>query len=83
MEQQQKSGGFINDEQVKALQILLQGVQVGQKRGAYSLDEAETLSKAVKQFLVTEEKKPEPPKSNLNVNDTITEEDEDDDPRVI
>ncbi len=48
----EEGGGYLGPEQVKALQTLLQGVQVAQKRGAYDLSEAEILSRAVKQFIV-------------------------------
>lgn len=47
--------------QEKAVQVLIQGVMVAQKRGAFQLEEAEMLSKAVKCFVkkdsqVTEDK---------------------------
>jgi len=42
------------DPQIKALNILINGIKVAQKRGAYELQEAELLWNAIKTFLVDE-----------------------------
>ena len=54
-ENPQQEGGRISKEQVQGLMVLIQGVQLAQKRGAYSLEEAEKLSLSVKQFIVNDE----------------------------
>ena len=41
-----------DDPQLKALNILINGIKVAQKRGAYELQEAEVLWNAVKVFMV-------------------------------
>lgn len=43
-------------EQNKAIQILVNAVEIAQKRGAYSLLEAGQILEAVKVFIKTEEK---------------------------
>ena len=43
-----------NDRQLKALKVLIDGVKMAQKRGAYELPEAELLWNAIKVFLVNE-----------------------------
>lgn len=80
--QRQEGGGYLSADQVKALQTLLQGVQVAQKRGAYDLSEAELLSQAVKRFVVSrseveqaQQQSTEQSSSSLNENE--------DEPRVI
>jgi len=53
----------------RAISVLIQGVEIAQKQGAYTLDDAELLAKAVKFFKNTakvtpaesEEKAPETP----------------------
>ena len=42
------------DPQLKALNVLINGIKVAQKRGAYELQEAELLWNAIKTFLVDE-----------------------------
>jgi len=54
--------------QDQALGILIQGVRVGQKNGAYSLEDAELLAKAVKTFVPP--KAPEGEAAELVVEDT-------------
>jgi predicted RNA-binding protein YlxR (DUF448 family) len=83
-------GGYISKEQISAIQILLQSVQVAQKRGAYELPEAEIISKAVKQFIMNkedQEKVNTPTQENINkeFNQNILKEESnnDDEPRVI
>ena len=78
----EEGGGYLGAEQVKALQILLQGVQVGQKRGAYDLGEAEILSKAVKQFVVPKNETQQAPTEATTTQSTLNQ-NEDDEPRVI
>ena len=46
--------GKKEDPQLKALNILINGIKVAQKRGAYELQEAELLWNAIKTFLVDE-----------------------------
>jgi hypothetical protein len=41
-------------DQKDALQLLINAVMIGQKRGAWTLSEAEILSKAVKLFIKNE-----------------------------
>jgi len=43
-----------NKQQLEALNILINGIKMAQKRGAYELPEAEVLWKAIKVFLVPE-----------------------------
>ena len=52
------------ESQTQAVQVLLQGVEVAQKRGAYSLQEASVLSSAVT-FLVEP-----PPEKTLTQDDS-------------
>jgi len=78
----EEGGGYLGPEQVKALQFLLQGVQVGQKRGAYDLGEAEILSKAVKQFVVPKNETQQAPTETTTTQSTLNQ-NEDDEPRVI
>ena len=47
------------DPQLKSLNILINGVKVAQKRGAYELQEAEILWNAIKTFIVDESKEGE------------------------
>jgi hypothetical protein len=42
-----------NKQQLEALNVLINGIKMAQKRGAYELPEAEVLWKAIKVFLVT------------------------------
>jgi hypothetical protein len=81
----EEGGGYLGAEQVKALQILLQGVQVGQKRGAYDLGEAEILSKAVKQFVAPKNETQQAPTEATTTTTTQStlNQNEDDEPRVI
>jgi hypothetical protein len=41
-------------DQKDALQLLINAVMIGQKRGAWTLSEAEILSKAIKMFIKNE-----------------------------
>jgi hypothetical protein len=50
METPSISNNDINDQK-DALQVLISAIMVGQKRGAWTLQEAEILSKAVKIFI--------------------------------
>ena len=80
----EEGGGYLGPEQVKALQSLLQGVQVAQKRGAYDLSEAEILSRAVKQFIVQKnEAQQQAPSAETNTTESTLNQNEDDEPRVI
>ena len=58
-----------------AIRALIQGVVVAQKRGAYNLDEAETLSRAVKSLTApaqtqaqTQAQTPAPTQQNVSMN---------------
>ena len=63
--------GQVNQEQIKAIQVFIQAVNVAQKRGAYNLDEAEIINQAVKQFVVKENKEQtQQNDSSANNNDT-------------
>ena len=63
--------GQVNQEQIKAIQVFIQAVNVAQKRGAYNLDEAEIINQAVKQFVVKENKEQtQQNESSVNNNDT-------------
>ena len=80
----EEGGGYLGPEQVKALQTLLQGVQVAQKRGAYDLSEAEILSRSVKQFVVQKsEVQQQAPSTETNTTESTLNQNEDDEPRVI
>ena len=83
--QRQEGGGYLSADQVKALQTLLQGVQVAQKRGAYDLSEAELLSQAVKRFVVSrsEVEQAQQQQSTEQSSSSLNENDNDDEPRVI
>ena len=61
--------GQVNQEQIKAIQVFIQAVNVAQKRGAYNLDEAEIINQAVKQFVVKETPSQQD-EGNVNTNDT-------------
>ena len=52
---QEQQGARVSQEQVNALQVLIQAVNVAQQRGAFKLEEAETVSQAVKKFVVKKE----------------------------
>ena len=81
----EEGGGYLGPEQVKALQFLLQGVQVAQKRGAYDLSEAEILSRAVKQFIVpkSEAEAQQQQQTSAETTSETLNQNEDDEPRVI
>ena len=82
----EEGGGYLGPEQVKALQFLLQGVQVAQKRGAYDLSEAEILSKAVKQFIAPKseaEAQQQQQQTSAETTAATLNQNEDDEPRVI
>ena len=83
----EEGGGYLGPEQVKALQVLLQGVQVAQKRGAYDLSEAEILSKAVKQFIApkseAEAQQQQQQQTSAETTAATLNQNEDDEPRVI
>ena len=81
----EEGGGYLGPEQVKALQVLLQGVQVAQKRGAYDLSEAEILSRAVKQFVVQKSEAEAQQQQQTSTESTSSDlnQNEDDEPRVI
>ena len=55
-------------EQNQALNVLVQAVNVAQKRGAYKLDEANVIAQAVSVF--TKETVPEITKEENDTNDT-------------
>jgi hypothetical protein len=42
-------------DKTKALEILVQGIKVATKRGAYELEEAKILAEAVEQFVTKKE----------------------------
>lgn len=81
----EEGGGYLGPEQVKALQVLLQGVQVAQKRGAYDLSEAEILSRSVKQFVVQKSEAEAQQQQQTSAESTSSDlnQNEDDEPRVI
>jgi hypothetical protein len=81
--QKQQGGGYLSAEQVQGLQVLLQGVQVAQKRGAYDLNEAEVLSQAVKRFVVSKNELEQSQHQQQESSLTSSNENEDDEPRVI
>ena len=54
-ENQEQQGARVSQDQVQALQVLIQAVNVAQQRGAFKLEEAETVSQAVKKFVVKKE----------------------------
>lgn len=83
--QRQEGGGYLSAEQVRALQTLLQGVQVAQKRGAYDLNEAELLSQAVKRFVVSknEAEQAQQQSSEQSTEQSSSLNDNEDEPRVI
>ena len=81
--QKQQGGGYLSAEQVQGLQVLLQGVQVAQKRGAYDLNEAEVLSQAVKRFVVSKNELEQSQQQQQESSLTSSNENEDDEPRVI
>ena len=62
--------GQVNQDQIKAIQVFIQAVNVAQKRGAYNLDEAEVINQAVKQFVVRENKEGAQTEGGDNTNDT-------------
>lgn len=62
--------GQVNQDQIKAIQVFIQAVNVAQKRGAYNLDEAEIINQAVKQFVVRENKEDVQTEGGDNTNDT-------------
>lgn len=45
----------VSKAQVEAILILIKAVNLGQSRGAYSLDEAKTVSEACAQFIVKQD----------------------------
>ena len=47
-----------DDPQLKALNILINGIKVAQKRGAYELQEAEVLWNAIKVFMIEDGSNP-------------------------
>ena len=51
MENQNQNIANIEFSEQEALKLLVQGVMVAQKRGAFELTEAELISKAVKKFV--------------------------------
>tara|TARA_B100001093_G_C25995628_1_gene663364 strand:- start:138 stop:377 length:240 start_codon:yes stop_codon:yes gene_type:complete len=53
--QQPTDGARISNEQINSLQVLIQAAQLSCKRGAFSLEEAESVSQAVKRFVVKKE----------------------------
>jgi predicted RNA-binding protein YlxR (DUF448 family) len=79
--QKQEGGGYLSAEQVRALQTLLQGVQVAQKRGAYDLNEAELLSQAVKRFVVSKSEAEQAQQQSTEQSSSLN--DNEDEPRVI
>ena len=50
--QQSTDGARISNDQINSLQVLIQAAQLSCKRGAFSLEEAESVSQAVKRFVV-------------------------------
>ena len=61
--------GQVNQDQIRAIQVFIQAVNLAQKRGAYSLDEAEAINQAVKQFVVKEAPSQQE-EGSANTNDT-------------
>ena len=62
----------ISQEQAKAVVVLVQAVQIAQKRGAYDLNEASQISNAVNLFVKKEEdEQPQTEKNNLVNNTTL------------
>ena len=54
-----EEGGKITKEQLQGLLVLIQAVTLSQKRGAFSLSEAEQVSQAVKLFVAQNEESDE------------------------
>ena len=59
--------------QEKAVEILIQGVMVSQKRGAYSLEEAALLNSAVNMFIKQPSKQTPPSAGGSNVPENTTQ----------
>lgn len=49
------NNGNIKDIQLKALKVLIDGIKMAQKRGAYELPEAVTLWNAIKIFMLDDD----------------------------
>ena len=60
----------ITQDQAKAIIVLVQAVQIGQKRGAYDLNEASQISNAVNLFIKKEEQE-KTPSSGANNPDAV------------
>ena len=69
LEQSNDEGGKITKEQLQGLLVLIQAVTLAQKRGAYSLSEAEQVSQAVKLFVAQTD---ESEKQNEETNELAT-----------
>lgn len=54
--------------QEQALSVLVQGIRIAQKAGAYSIEDAEILAKAIKVFV-----KPGEPSAEQNLTETTTD----------
>ena len=80
----------LSPEQVKSVNILLNAVQVAQRRGAFSLQDAHTLQEAIDQLVPREEQERQAQEAREaaesqeedQVSELHVEEDEDDDPNV-
>ena len=57
-----------NEIQLHALQVLINGIKMAQKRGAYELPEAEILWNAIKVFMVKESNGSEANNKNNSIN---------------
>lgn len=56
-----------NMNQTQAISVLIQGVQIGQRAGVYSLEDAELIAKAIKVF------KPISPEKNQQIDNNPDE----------
>lgn len=56
--------------QEKAVQLLINGVMLAQRKGVYQLEEAELLSKAVKCFLKKQQSQPQTQQTKNETNIT-------------
>ena len=80
----------LSPEQVKSVNILLNAVQVAQRRGAFSLQDAHTLQEAIDQLVPREEQERQAQEAREaaesqeedQVSELHVEEDEDDDSNV-
>lgn len=66
---EQQTGAKISSEQIEHLKTLIDAVNLAQRRGAFHLNEAERISKAVRAFVVQSD---EPAQENTTENTETT-----------